>query len=50
MLKKIEQKTTTLHSTHIERGDLYDADKSDSNDNPADENGGRNALETGSSV
>ncbi|XP_068689551.1 uncharacterized protein [Montipora foliosa] len=60
MLKKIEQKTKTLkktviaacvlHNICIERGDLYDADESDSDDNPADENGGRNALETGNSI
>ncbi|XP_068742062.1 uncharacterized protein [Montipora capricornis] len=60
MLKKIEQKTKTLkktviaacvlHNICIEKGDLYDADESDSDDNPADENGGRNALETGNSI
>ena len=60
MLKKIEQKTKTLkktviaacvlHNICIERGDLYDADESDSDDNPADENGGRNVLETGNSI
>ena len=60
ILKKIEQKTTTLkktviaacvlHNICIERGDLYDADDSDSDDGSDDDNGGRNAFETGNNI
>ena len=61
ILKKIEQKTTTLkktviaacvlHNICIERGDLHDADDSDSDDGSDDDgNGGRNAFETGNNI
>ena len=60
ILKKIEQKTTTLkktviaacvlHNICIERGDLHDADDSDSDDGSDDDNGGRNAFETGNDI
>ena len=60
ILKKIEQKTTTLkrtviaacvlHNIRIERGDLHDADDSDSDDGSDDDNGGRNAFETGNNI
>ena len=55
ILKKIEQKTTTLrrtviapcvlHNICIERGDLHDAD-----DGSDDDNGGRNAFEIGNNI
>ena len=60
ILKKIEQKKTTLKRTviaacvlcniHIERGDLHDADDSDSDYGSDDDNGGRNAFETGNNI
>ena len=59
-MKKIEQKTTTLkrtviaacvlHNIRIQRGDLHDADDSDSDDGSDDDNGGRNAFETGNNI
>ena len=55
ILKKIEQKTTTLkktliaacvlHNICIERGDLQGADDSDSDDGSDDENGGWNTFQ-----
>ena len=55
ILKKIEQKTTTLkktliaacvlHNICIERGDLHGADGCDSDDGSDDENGGWNTFQ-----
>ena len=39
-----------LHNICIERGDLHDADDSDSDDGSDDDNGGRNAFETGNNI
>ena len=60
VLKKIEQKTAmfkkttiaacVLHNICIERGDLYDADYSDSDDSSDDDKGGRDAFKNGSNI
>ena len=57
-MKKVEQKPSTLkkiaacilNNICIERGDLYEADNSDSDDSSDDDNDGRISVETGNDI
>ena len=50
MFKKTTIAACVLHNICIERGDLYDADYSDSDDSSDDDKVGRDAFKNGSNI